>query len=283
MLSIAQTHKLLFAQRMRLLRIFMFRSSAALILSLCAACGFSSEPRSTVFPIDFDAPCNGEIEILDELTVRFCGETSQRAVERLIDTLERGSYSRLVIDSLGGNTQAAIKFGRFLNGRGTALYVNHVCLSSCSQFVMLGATRVFLRESSIIGMHDTQSSTNTLIAEQYVRREMVEEARIERTYYSEIGAPNSLLYEPMNRLGIECILNPDEYLQTGAMTLKSEYDYFVPDEDFIARVYPGSLMTPWPDAEAVRKRLNEVNLKLRMNLDQSSDRALELPIAVCSE
>ena len=252
-------------------------------MSFCTACGFSSEPEDADFPVEFNAPCGGQIEVIDDLTIRFCGATSQRAVEQLVEVLESGPYQRLVIDSLGGNTRAAITLGRVLNQQDTTLYINHVCLSSCAQFVMLGAKQVFLRETSVVGMHDSQSSTNTLIAEQLVSQEMVQEAQMERAYYVEVGAPTSLLFEPMSRLGIACIWDVEGYLKTGAMRVKSDYDYYIPDEKFITDNYPGSLLTPWPESNAVRKRLNEVKLEFHMNLDQTTARGVDVPLAACDQ
>ena len=137
---------------------------------------------------------------------------------------------KLVIDSVGGDSIAGIELARFVRARRIPVFVNKVCLSSCSQYLLLAAPEVYFRPYSVIGMHDTQVSTN-IIADN-VSSQATRLAQIERNFYSELEIDDQILTLPTTALNAKCILNRDECRRSGALRLKAEFDFFVPDEQF---------------------------------------------------
>lgn len=251
------------------------------VYSAIAGCQPNSQAQDSEFPVSFTAACNGTIQILDQRTLRFCGETTSENVEMLLRTFNSGDYSALVIDSFGGHTTPAIKLGQFLNRNDVTLFVNHICLSSCAQFVLIGAQRLHLRDNSIVGMHDSQTATNTLVGTENVRSGMAEHAQEEKAFYNQVGAPEWLLIDPLRRTNPRCLVDIEAYKQSGGLRLRSDFDYYIPDRAFMLKAFPGQLMTDWPTLEAVALRLQETTLDFDFQLSQVAIADQEFPLKEC--
>lgn len=221
------------------------------------------EASGVTYPIPADAPCPSgrTVTIAGPTTLRFCGIINDETVDLTIRSLETGYFDKLLIDSFGGVTKAAVRLGRYLNGQDIDLYVDGICMSACSQFVMLGARRVALRENSIVAMHDTQMATNLLTGPRLRSPESDADPALEAGFYEEIGVPAEVLYVPLAQLRPSCLAGAVEIDGYTGLRIKTRYTYFMPDARYFKNIYPGLLLTDWPDRKMVLDRAAGINAR----------------------
>lgn len=230
---------------------------AAAILTVCT----DNKNADPSFPIPQSAPCPPNIVVsVRNNAVRLCGGISTASVRLAISELEKEQTKSLVIDSFGGETIAAIELGRYLSDNEVSLYVNGICLSACSQFIMVAAPKLYLRQNSIVGFHDSQYATNLIVGEENIRSGMIEEANQEKAFYEDLGVNLSLLTLPMEQLNIDCVVDLDAYKVSGALAVQMSYDFYMPNENYFREVFPGQLNTDWPDLEAARQKIDGINI-----------------------
>ena len=223
----------------------------------------AGEAAGVSYPLQAGTPCPSgrTVSIAGPSTLRFCGQINDETVDLAIRALETGYFDKLLIDSLGGFTKAGVRLGRYLNGQDIDLYVDGICMSACSQFVMLGARRVALRENSIVAMHDTQMATNLLTGPRLRSPESDADPALEAGFYEEIGVPGEVLYVPLAQLRPSCLAGAVEIDGHTGLRIKTRYSYFMPDERYFKNIYPGLLLTDWPDREMVLDRAAEINAR----------------------
>lgn len=172
--------------------------------------------------------------------VWLCGETTENNISRVVELLKDGAGKKLVIDTFGGDTRQAMKLGRFLRAEKIDLYVNNVCLSSCAQILLPAANNLFFRNNSLIGMHDSQFSTNLLTG--YSSEASSQEAQMETEYYEEFDVSLDILTFAHERLGTVCMINYDEFISSGSLRVRSHFDFYMPSrrefESLIQRKVP---------------------------------------------
>ena len=221
------------------------------------------EAAGVTYPLRPDTPCPSgrTVSIAGPTTLRFCGQINDETVDLTIRSLETGHFDTLLIDSLGGYTKAGVRLGRYLNGHDIDLYVDHICMSACSQFVMLGARRVALRETSIVAMHDTQTATNLLTGPRLRSPESDADLPLEAAFYEEIGVPEEVLYVPLAQLRPSCLVEAFEFNGLTGIRMKSHYAYFMPDARYFEEIHPGALLTDWPDRDVVLNEAARINAR----------------------
>lgn len=243
-----------------------------MLVVLPGACApADGEATGVTYPLRADTPCPSglAVSIAGPTTLRFCGQINDETVDVTIRALETGYFDTLLIDSFGGFTKAGMRLGRYLNGHDIDLYVDHICMSACSQFVMLGARRVALRATSIVAMHDTQTATNLLTGPRVRSPESDADPTLEAEFYEEIGVPEELLYVPLAQLRASCLVGPLELDGLTGIRIKSQFAYFMPDARYFEEIHPGALLTDWPEREValgeaagINARAPEVDLRL---------------------
>jgi hypothetical protein len=215
---------------------------------------------------------------LADNSVRFCGDINAASVAEAIEHLERSSNKRLVIDSTGGSSEDAIELAYYIHENEVDVFVNLVCLSACSQFLVISAPRVAFRSTSIVGFHDTQYATNTIVGPQSIRAEMIAEADSELAFYRSIGVDESLSTRPLASLNPECIVNRADYaLSGGRLLVKMRGTYIMPGPESFERYYNGMMLTDWPSREVVEREIVErYRGKLNVVYDEFNSNKLAL-------
>ena len=102
-------------------------------------------------------------------------------------------------------------------------------------------------------MHDTQTSTNIMVNDQNSPAQLIRQAQLERAFYNEFGIDERILTLPTIGLNPTCIVNRSEYRSTGALVVKAEFDFLVPDEQFFQRFFSGDIKTRYPAHSDVRR------------------------------
>lgn len=97
-------------------------------------------------------------------TIRFIGEITPSAVERLIEQINTSQIEKLIITSNGGNAESAIALSEVIQKHKITVIVDKYCFSSCANYVFLAAQRKALVHGSILGFHggiDADSENQT--------------------------------------------------------------------------------------------------------------------------
>lgn len=237
--------------------------------------------RSDGYPFPESSPCPSGLIVseLQDGSIRFCGDINAASVMAAIGHLERASNKRLVIDSTGGSTKDAMVLAQYIRENKIDVFVNLVCLSACSQFLVISAPRVAFRDASIVGFHDTQYATNIILGSKSIVAGMIEEADSELAFYRSVGVDDSLSTRPIASLNPECIENRAEYAVSGRLLVKMKKQYIMPGRESFARFYHGTMLTDWPSREAVERELMErYRGKLSVVYDEfDADELAQLP------
>ncbi len=257
----------------------LFHLLLAVLSCICAACGGGPADE---FPIRKDAFCNDGATLVNKSAVWLCGDATADNISDTISMLSTLESPKLVIDTFGGDSIAGIKLARYVHDQKIPVYVNKVCLSSCSQYLLLAAPEVHFRRYSVIVMHDTQASTN--IIANYAEPQTAELAQIEREFYSELGINQQILTLPTVAMHAKCILNREEFKVTGALHLKADLDFFVPDERFFRRFYNGEIKTDYPKRTNVERLIEGSKFGELWRFNYSTPNNVELiPLLDCEK
>ena len=93
----------------------------------------------------------GEWTRIDTITISFKGEIKVDEYDRFSAVFD-SQVRQLIVDSGGGETKAGLKIGRVLRQADIGIRVDHWCLSSCANYLFLGATRREIA-TGIVGFH----------------------------------------------------------------------------------------------------------------------------------
>lgn len=87
----------------------------------------------------------------NELT--FSGAITKRAVYELTAALDQRPSAKLVINSYGGEEEAALELSRYIRQKRLDVDVVGVCMSACAQYVLPSARRVRITSGSFVAFH----------------------------------------------------------------------------------------------------------------------------------
>jgi hypothetical protein len=140
------------------------------------------------------------VTVLDRQSLKFVGTINSSSVSDLRDKLAHGSFSKLVIDSYGGDAEAGIDMGYLVFKYKLSLLVDGSCNSSCANYILPAARVTSGTDKTILIYHgDAQSSekSNFLrISNDRTlsdRAEHFELTKMSNLIYKEVKYYNSLL------------------------------------------------------------------------------------------
>jgi hypothetical protein len=85
-------------------------------------------------------------------TLIFNGPINEAAYRQIRMFLEKGGNT-IIINSQGGDVKFGQQIGMKMAGKNITLIVDKYCLSSCANYLFLGAKKKFLKPNSILGFH----------------------------------------------------------------------------------------------------------------------------------
>ena len=137
-------------------------------------------------------------------TLLYCGLITSETVQ-LLKAQDLSNVTRLVINSGGGNSNAAIEIGRQLRSHGISVVVQNWCLSACAQFVLPSANEVTLMPESLVGLHHTGHALHMALTEleglEHPAGEIASKAEL--AYYEELGVAPIYLDLPLRNLKVD--------------------------------------------------------------------------------
>jgi hypothetical protein len=211
------------------------------------------------FPIGHSEPCptGRTVSAAPGHTLRICGTINQNVFEQVESKVRKDVVDGLIFDSLGGEIESSIKLAQLVYDYDIDIYVNHLCWSACSQYLLFAAPRIYTRPDSLILMHDTQASTNVLTKKIGVRANNRNLEHMERKMYTLLGVDEGVLFAPTASMSIKCGFF-ENYMMTGAFRVISRYDYAMPSADDAQKLFGDKLQGDWPSEERVRQKLKSL-------------------------
>ena len=95
--------------------------------------------------------------------IYFRGLINQQSSNDLIDLLNKNPDNKIIVQSPGGLVEAAIKISRTMQKLKSVLIIRGYCASSCANYLIPGASEIYIERGSIIHFHgDLQTSLITL-------------------------------------------------------------------------------------------------------------------------
>lgn len=95
--------------------------------------------------------------------LEFDGPINAATAGRLHDYMDRGGKT-IVINSEGGDVSTAIALAEKMARNGVELVVEHYCMSSCANYLFLGAPSKSLRPGAVLGFHGAPVGTSSSAA-----------------------------------------------------------------------------------------------------------------------
>ena len=153
----------------------LFAVVALFLLALIVACadGIPAAP-----PSDTDgAPLESELDdpaewrqrlraqlettasvVVDGSTVRYRGVLNRQSVDHFFRQIGAADepIDTLVINSRGGETDAGRSIGLWVHEHGVTVVVDHICFSSCANYIFTAAPRKIIRSGAIVGWHGAE-------------------------------------------------------------------------------------------------------------------------------
>lgn len=169
---------------------------------------------------------------------------------------------RLVINSLGGETRAAITIAKIIHERNITLIVDRYCISACAQFLLVAAKKVEIRDGALVLFHQSASAMKSVLEasgsfrfEEYSRL-----SRTELLFYEQFGADIGLL------LGAFQAMDPICFIQEGALAEKfpgvvTRWGYSAVTPRTFKRLTRSEVKGTWVSEEKeIRQALQKVGL-----------------------
>lgn len=172
------------------------------------------------------------------------------------------NIKKIVIYSGGGQQDDAIPIGREIWRRSLTLEVSGACMLACAQYIFLAAKHRVIDQDSLIGFHNTASSSLRIISphgNQDTRAYYVEKAAAEHQYYRDLSIPEIYLYQPQIAIGTVCYRYVPSSSAPGTKAPKEDiislarYVVWIPSKDFLEKTGIG-FTGYWPaDASQMMK------------------------------
>ena len=155
----------------------LFAAAALLLLALIAAC---ADAIPVAPPSDADgaplrpAPRDPDERrqwirtefqttasvVVDGSTVHYRGVLNHQSVDHFFRQIRAAEepIDNLVINSNAGETDASRRVGLWVHEHAVTVVVDHVCFSSCANYIFTAAPRKIIRSGAIVGWHGSEQS-----------------------------------------------------------------------------------------------------------------------------
>ena len=122
---------------------------------------------------------------IDGSVVRFTGVLNPDSVERFFRRLGpvRDQIDTLIINSRGGVTTSGRRIGDWVHQNRITVIVQHVCFSSCANYIFTAAPRKIIRADAIVGWHGSEQQYRYLAASREMTLDELIGEQVEEGFY----------------------------------------------------------------------------------------------------
>lgn len=116
-----------------------------IFIPILIICGCSTAPKSKI----------SEINLIDDYTVEYIGDTSKSNAKQLESILTNHSnkIDTLVVTSTGGEVFGGMHIGRLVHKFGLKVVVKRYCMSSCANYIVTASNDVIVSKGALLGWH----------------------------------------------------------------------------------------------------------------------------------
>lgn len=127
----------------------------ALVVLVCSSRAMAEEPPAALAAAHAD-PATVQV-VGDTLYYRGnLSSASSEAFDAATAGLVRGQLTRLVIASVGGDTQAGRKVARWVRNMALVVEVDTICFSSCANYIFPAGRARVIRADALVGWHGNE-------------------------------------------------------------------------------------------------------------------------------
>lgn len=173
----------------------LIAAAALLLLALIVAC---ADDIATAPPSDADnaplRPAPGDLDerrqwirtefqttasvVVEGSTVHYRGILNRQSVDHFFQQIRAAEepIDTLVINSNAGESDVSRRVGLWVHEHDVTVVVDHVCFSSCANYVFTAAPRKLIRSGAIVGWHGSEQSPKYIAqARGLTIRELIDE------------------------------------------------------------------------------------------------------------
>lgn len=122
---------------------------------------------------------------IDGSVARFAGVLNPDSVERFFRELgpHRDQIDTLIINSAGGATISGRRIGDWVYEYGITVVVNHLCFSSCANYIFTAAPRKIIRADALVGWHGSEQQHRYVAASRGITLDELVDEQVEEIFY----------------------------------------------------------------------------------------------------
>lgn len=122
---------------------------------------------------------------IDGSVVRFTGVLNPASVERFFRRIGpvQDQIDTLIINSRGGVTISGRRIGDWVHQSRITVIVQHVCFSSCANYIFTAAPRKIIRADAIVGWHGSEQQYRYLAASRGMTLDELIDEEVEEGFY----------------------------------------------------------------------------------------------------
>ena len=116
---------------------------------------------------------------------RFAGVLNPASVERFFRRIGpvRDQIDTLIINSRGGVTLSGRRIGDWVYQSRITVIVDHVCFSSCANYIFTAAPRKIIRANALVGWHGSEQGHRYLAASRGITLDELIDEQVEESFY----------------------------------------------------------------------------------------------------
>lgn len=192
--------------------------------------------------------CKNDGIYIEHETLCIVGLIDYRSAQE-IDAVFQNSFSRIAINSKGGDAEVAIQAARQIRESGIFPQFFEYCLSACAQYMLPASSTVHIVEGTKVGFHHSLYSIHHIystldgVPEQKL---LQRRAEIEAEYYDELSLTRDLLLYPLSNIPIER-LTYDRHRNSNGMAIINwaDYNFVTFPRDVIENMYNLEITGRW--------------------------------------
>ncbi|EPE1232314.1 ATP-dependent Clp protease proteolytic subunit [Escherichia coli] len=186
-----------------------------------------------IFLINFPASAGDERKSIirydeSKQTVQFISTLTENSVNRLMVFRETHPFDTIIITSPGGDFDAGVALGNFVNDNNLTIIVERYCNSSCTiAFFSANIENRYMMKDSILGLHNVsieskaRNSDDTYITVRQLTifaEQLSTKVGVLFALYAANGIPPELLVEVSKVRGNEVVrLTPEQLFELGSI------------------------------------------------------------------
>lgn len=191
------------------------------------------------------------------------GEINEHSKNDIIKKIELNHATEIIISSPGGDESASIELGKYLRKNKIKVVVDGVCMSSCSQYILLPSFKSFISNGSLVAFHYSSYYIYEMFKDKNYSEKIKRSAKLahDQTFemYKSSNIELEILRDSMIAIHPVCRISDDKM---NMISLKTIGEFWVPSADYMKDI-GFNINGFWPKSE--REAMNTVRRFIKPN------------------